>query len=635
MIRHHVRGFLVAVLVISVALGASAATAADDEEPSITFFGGGLGHGIGLSQYGAYGRAMAGHSYTEILAHYYADTTIQPADGYGDFSDIDVLIDVRSGLAVSPPSGTSGWETAISAGGPPIATSATPVTLAYTEGQWSALVDSDGAGGEEPLDVCYGLCGGGALTLSVPDTSYVVLEEVEDGPNVGNPVGGQNGAFARGRIVLHPGALGGGCGGGDEFCVIHADLAIDDYLYGIAEIPCGWPAAAQQAQAVAARSYAASAVTRRAGNVFDLYASTQDQYYAGYFKEAGCENWRLAVDATANKLVIHESTIAETFYSASNGGHSAEPPEVWASGSARPYLQATPDEYDGNEANPYAAREYVYTLSDVNRWFNESEDEDLHVGSIRSLEIDGPDSGRVSFATVTIIGTENAAEVMGGVVYSALRSGCLADGESCDALRSTNFSVLSVLSFIDVGFTDYFYVPVQWMTVETLTQGIAPDTFGSHDSNTRAQLATFLWRFAGEPDPAAPSTFNDVVADSYYELAVAWLKETGITTGTSPSKFSPDGTVTRAQAAAFLWRFAGSPSSEAEHSFTDVGERRFFTEAVRWMAEWGLTTGTTETTFSPDEELTRAQIATFLWRLAGTPEAFAEGVDLPPAMRVA
>ena len=195
MIRHHVRGFLVAVLVISVAFGASAATAADDEEPSITFFGGGLGHGIGLSQYGAYGRAMAGHPYTEILAHYYADTTIEQAGAYGDFTDIDVLIAVRSGLAVSPPNGSSGWATTISAGGEDIATSGTPVTAAYTEGQWSALVDSDGAGGNDPVDVCDERCAGVALTFSVPDTSHVVLEEFEDGPNVGNAVGGQSGVY--------------------------------------------------------------------------------------------------------------------------------------------------------------------------------------------------------------------------------------------------------------------------------------------------------------------------------------------------------------------------------------------------------------------------------------------------------
>jgi S-layer family protein len=158
--------------------------------------------------------------------------------------------------------------------------------------------------------------------------------------------------------------------------------------------------------------------------------------------------------------------------------------------------------------------------------------------------------------------------------------------------------------------------------------------FGSQDSNSRGQLATFLWRFADRPEPAGTSQFEDVVEGSFYEDAVAWMEEVEITTGTSPTEFSPEGTVTRAQAATFLWRFAGSRPSSTPISFVDVDDGRFFTEPVRWMLEWEITTGTSPTTFSPDELLTRAQIATFLWRLAGTPGAFADGVTLPPSMRV-
>ncbi len=120
---------------------------------------------------------------------------------------------------------------------------------------------------------------------------------------------------------------------------------------------------------------------------------------------------------------------------------------------------------------------------------------------------------------------------------------------------------------------------------------------------------------------------------TYFTDAVAWMAETGITTGTTPTTFSPGDTVSRGQAATFLWRFAGSPGSEVDTGFTDVAEDRYYTEAVRWMVEWDITTGTSPTTFSPDDPLTRGQIATFLWRLAGRPGAFAEGVPLPDAMR--
>ena len=656
MIRQLLRRLLGSTIVASLAFGALPAAAQDTSEPTITFYGGGFGHGIGMSQYGAYGRAMAGQTYTEILGYYYAGTTIASVDGQGDFSSdtpdgIDILIDIRSKVAVSTPFENGvvqpGWEIAVEADGAQIATSTTPVTATYANGRWSAVA----AG----IDLCGDSCIGAVLSMSVLSGTNVVLEEFENGPNVGNISEGRTGAFARGRIVLHPAALGGACGSGDQFCVIHGDLDLQDYVRGVAEIPRSWPAEAQRAQAVAARSYAASAVIRRAGNgrAFDLFDSTQDQYYAGYFDESACGNWCDAVVDTDNEVVIYNGEVAETFYSASNGGASAEPPDVWASGTPRPYLQAAPDEFDGNAANPYAAKEYVYTLDEVTRWLNQYVDpitgDQLHVGTIRAIDIDAPPSGRITFATITIVGTEKTVTVedwisadsvvegpYGFRFYTALRDGCLADradGSDCDPLRSTNLSVLSVIPFIDVEFDDYFYLPVQWMTVKGLTTGVAPDVFGSQESNNRGQLATFLWRFAGEPEPVDPSGFDDVVENSFYETAVAWLKESGITNGTSPTEFSPDGIVTRAQAATFLWRFAGSPSSSAETSFTDVEEGRFFSEAVRWMVEWDITTGTTPTTFSPDDTLTRAQAATFLWRLAGTPEAFADGAELPPAMR--
>ena len=663
MIRQQLRRLCSAVLVASLVLGVVDATAAaaggDPDEPTITFFGGGFGHGIGMSQYGAYGRAVAGQSYEEILAHYYAGTTIDSVDGYGPFSadtpdGIDVLIDIRSSVTVSPPiengSPQAGWEIAIEADGVQIATSTTPVTATYSGGHWSAL-----AGG---ADLCDDRCTSAVLSMSVvpgQGGTHVVLEEFENGPNIGNPSEGRQGAYARGRIVLQPAALGGGCGTGNQFCVIHGDLDLQDYVRGIAEIPRSWPLAAQRAQAVAARSYAVSAVIRRADNglAFDLYDSTQDQYYAGYFDESACGNWCDAVADTDNEVVVYDGEVAETFYSASNGGYSAEPPDVWASGTTRPYLRAEPDEFDGNDANPYAAKEYVYTLADVSRWLNQYIDpitgDQLHVGTIRSIEIDAPPSGRVTFANISIVGSEKSTQVenwladgsvtegpYGFRFYAAIRQGCLADkaaGADCDPLRSTNFSVQSVISFADVLYDDYFYRPVQWMTVEGITTGVSPGVFGSDDSSTRAQVATFLWRFAGEPVPGSPSGFGDVVEASYYEDAVSWMKERGITTGTTPTEFSPGQTVTRAQAATFLWRFAGSPATTAEISFADVDGDRFYTEAVRWMVEWGITTGTTPTTFSPDDPLTRAQIATFLWRLAGTPGAFADGATLPGAMR--
>ncbi len=117
---------------------------------------------------------------------------------------------------------------------------------------------------------------------------------------------------------------------------------------------------------------------------------------------------------------------------------------------------------------------------------------------------------------------------------------------------------------------------------------------------------------------AAAGGFGDVSADVYYEAPVQWLVDESITTGTTPGCFSPDRPVTRAETATFLWRYAGSPTLGTD-SFLDVEPNAFFAQAVAWMATTGITTGTTPTTFSPDRPVTRAETATFLWRYAGSP----------------
>ena len=134
-------------------------------------------------------------------------------------------------------------------------------------------------------------------------------------------------------------------------------------------------------------------------------------------------------------------------------------------------------------------------------------------------------------------------------------------------------------------------------------------------------MATFLWRYDGRPEPASLDTaFIDVVAKTFYAKAVAWLAEEEITTGTTPTTFSPDESVTRGQMATFMWRYSGSPEpASLDTPFTDVVARTFYAKAVAWLVEQSITTGTTPTTFSPDDPVTRGQMATFLWRLAGEP----------------
>ena len=168
--------------------------------------------------------------------------------------------------------------------------------------------------------------------------------------------------------------------------------------------------------------------------------------------------------------------------------------------------------------------------------------------------------------------------------------------------------------FGDVSTDAYYYKAVQWAQEKGITDGISSNLFGPKQPCTRSQIVTFLWRAAGSPEPkGAASGMTDVVPGSYYAKAVAWAVENGITTGTAEGTFSPDATCTRAQAVTFLAR-AQNAKATGKTAFSDVPADSYFADAVAWAQANGVTTGTSETTFSPDNDCTRAQIVTFLYR---------------------
>ncbi len=171
-------------------------------------------------------------------------------------------------------------------------------------------------------------------------------------------------------------------------------------------------------------------------------------------------------------------------------------------------------------------------------------------------------------------------------------------------------------AFLDVDKNAFYCDAVGWAVENNVTNGVRPDTFGPNAVCTRAQVVTFLWRAMGSPAPTVQSCpFTDVKESSYYRDAVLWALENEITTGTSPDAFSPEKGCTRAQVVTFLWRAKGKPDPEAEGSaFTDVSERKFYTDAVAWAVKNNITKGMTDTTFAPDSTCTRGQIVTFLYR---------------------
>ena len=167
--------------------------------------------------------------------------------------------------------------------------------------------------------------------------------------------------------------------------------------------------------------------------------------------------------------------------------------------------------------------------------------------------------------------------------------------------------------FADVATNAYYYEAVKWAAEQGITGGIGNNLFGPNQPCTRAQIVTFLWRAAGSPEPKDMSSFADVSTDSYYAKAVAWAVENGITSGTGDGKFSPDATCTRAQAVTFLARALNAKATSAAE-FSDVPTDSYFAEAVAWAASNGVTAGIGGGLFGPNNDCTRAQIVTFLFR---------------------
>ena len=185
----------------------------------------------------------------------------------------------------------------------------------------------------------------------------------------------------------------------------------------------------------------------------------------------------------------------------------------------------------------------------------------------------------------------------------------------CEMILDVTF-LLQEVPFTDVRMEDYYYVPVLWAVTEGITAGTSATTFSPDDSCTRAQVVTFLWRAFGQPEPTTTENpFTDVKPGDYYYKAVLWAMENGITAGTSAGKFSPEDGCTRAQVVTFLWRACGKPEYDPySMGFADVAEDAYYHDAVRWAAQYQITSGVNSTHFAPEDICSRAQIVTFLFR---------------------
>lgn len=189
---------------------------------------------------------------------------------------------------------------------------------------------------------------------------------------------------------------------------------------------------------------------------------------------------------------------------------------------------------------------------------------------------------------------------------------------ACDVVVQVTFRKTTSTEFVDVP-EDAEYAPaVKWAVENGITSGVGNNRFDPLKTCTRGEIVTFLWRMAGSPEPQADHSFTDVPAESYCAKAVAWAVAEGITKGTGNGRFSPDLPCTRAQCVTFLYRAAGCPAVEGEIVFTDVEPGAFYTEAVKWAEQNGITRGVGGGLFGTERPCTRAQIVMLLYRSAGS-----------------
>ena len=255
---------------------------------------------------------------------------------------------------------------------------------------------------------------------------------------------------------------------------------------------------------------------------------------------------------------------------------------------------------------------------------------ELPMGGTASLDIDGAVIGQ----TVTLTCVPDEGYRVARITGAALTD----NGDHTYSFVMDDAPVsLSVLflreenPFLDVNETHFYYDSVLWALENGITNGVDEAHFGPMGQCNRAQVVTFLWRAAGSPEPvSAENPFNDIPDGSFYTDAVLWAVENGITNGLTESTFGPNSLCNRAQVVTFLHRAHGSRAPELqENPFTDVRAGSWYELPVLWALENGVTTGASETTFNPDGQCLRAQVVTFLYRADQIPEPAPDPLPFP------
>ncbi|MFP4555029.1 MAG: SpoIID/LytB domain-containing protein, partial [Actinomycetota bacterium] len=587
------RALLATLMTLAVLFPALPAPAASDE-PWV-FEGGGWGHGVGMSQFGAKGRAEDGHSYQEILQHYYTDTSVasMPSDhwtrqpkglwvGLIPNTEAVTIEAVGGALTVCQPADTCPPE-------PPYSDGFEDVTIDPDE-LWRFEADPD-----DSTQCRFRQVETGNLRYRPCDARLTKADDTD----VRFKINGEE--YARGEIRFIPASQG--------FHVV-VTLSMEEYLYGLAEVPNDWPSEALKAQAVAGRGFALATAQARGGEDgtgkksscgCHLRSTTFDQVYAGWAKEEPGdpnlgERWTEAVDDTDREVLTHPESnqffnVASTFYSSSNGGHSENNEYGFPGGTPQPWLRSVADSFSADpEINPLA------------RWSVEVTDEAMaeYFGWDRALDafiVEGPPGVRVRFT-----GVDDGSDVEKVLTGVEMRTLVKSIGFEYQPVLGGNTSVRVSPYFTAVtdppGFDDIigntFEGDIEWLEVEGITKGCNPPEntlFCPDEDVTRGQMAAFLKRFLDLPE-ASEDYFGDDNG-STFEADINAIAEAGITKGCNPpdnTNYCPDDEVSREQMAAFIVRALGLGAND-HTGFDDVATSNTFFNDISKLATADITKG--------------------------------------------
>ncbi|MEX1178101.1 MAG: SpoIID/LytB domain-containing protein [Nitriliruptor sp.] len=620
----------------------SAVAATGDPSPTVRIHGSGWGHGVGMSQYGAYAMSRAGHSVQDILEHYYPGTELSTGD-----TSASIRVGLRQGV-------NSTWVTAVggdlSWDGCPLPTESGPAphedciqdafaqpqgTTWYVCPERRVLVGDDGTETEQVV----------SRLISFPNgdpTDRNTACDRDDAVRHGTPTRPVLRIRHHGTDILTPGPQGNAyhrgfhdivrSGEPPRLTTVQTLPDVEQYLYGLAEMPASWGnnegAAALQSQAITGRTYALRTRSNRDICRCDILATPLNQAYAGSAPERAVGGrWREAVDATDGVTLTYEGTLAETYYSSSHGGRTENSEDSWAYSATIPYLRSVADPWSLQSPNPYrwwrAAGSNAATAALV------SETAAGSVAVVERLAVQQRTEGG-SPEVVTVTGRTSAGERVsfdyvgqgsngaGARIRTNLPTQVTAraDGGTASLTRvpSSQISRFSFGPFDDEDGSVHEYAIV-WAQTAGVVNGTSASTYEPAKALRRDQMATLIFEIFDIPEATDPTPFEDVGTDNVHHEAIAALAEVGIAKGVDGDNYAPSQPVTRAQMASLLALAAGWDRSDTAPDFDDVRAGSTHAGAIAALVEEGVTTGCTADRFCPGESVSRAQAATFMYRL--------------------